>query len=93
MRLFCELRPGVSVVGIENGYAMLLRRAPSNPPWRPAPKLTSFRLSPEDINAHAAGVSPAFVELRRGKQTRPTKTGSIVGRPPRRTPRHPGAAA
>src|SRR4029077_20585028 len=43
-----------------------------------APKLISFRLSPEDTNAHAAGVSPAFVELRR---------------PPRRTPGPPRAAA
>jgi len=59
---------------------------PTNAPWRHATKLTAFQLSPEDINPHAAGVSPAFVELRRGKQTRPTKTGNMVGRPPRRTP-------
>jgi hypothetical protein len=54
MRVFRELRPGVSVVGVENGNAMLLKRAPSNPPWRCAPELASFRLFSKGINVHAA---------------------------------------
>jgi hypothetical protein len=54
MKVFPELRPGVSVIGVENGNAMLLKRAPSNPPWRYAPELVSFRLFSKGINVHAA---------------------------------------
>jgi len=50
MKSFRELRPGVSVVGVENGNAMLLKRAPRNPPWRYAPELAFSK----GINVHAA---------------------------------------
>lgn len=73
MKVFRELRPGVSVIGIENGYAM-----PAVPlrPTRHVQELASFRLFSKGINVHVAGVS----------QNRPTTTANCVGRSPRRTP-------
>jgi hypothetical protein len=44
-----------------------MRPARTNAPRLHAPKLISFRLSPSDINAHAAG---------------PAKTGNTVGHTP-----------
>ena len=50
MKSFRELRPAVSVVDVENGNAMLLKCAPSNPLWRYALELAFS----DGINVDAA---------------------------------------